>query len=217
MKIFIQKERNTALHYNMSLLGGFLGTYTLLLRGGNFGSAQTGNFLETMISLSEKNFAEVGIRIGAAVVYAVSLIISYILTNYSKTNMKKLVLIVEAIGLCIAAFIPLSADPVLALYPIFAIMSFQWGTYSGSKGYNSASVFMTNNFKQSVLGWTRFFFEHDPKEKEKACLYTTTVVSFLIGAFLGCISVYQWGRYAAFAGLLPLLTAWIILSYKSEK
>ena len=123
MKIFIQKERDTALHYNMSLLGGFLGTYTLLLRGGNFGSAQTGNFLETMISLSEKNFAEVGIRIGAAVVYAVSLIISYILTNYSKTNMKKLVLIVEAIGLCIAAFIPLSADPVLALYPIFAIVS----------------------------------------------------------------------------------------------
>ncbi|MDO4942362.1 MAG: YoaK family protein [Lachnospiraceae bacterium] len=214
-----QNETDVILHYIMSLVGGFLGTYALLLRGGNFGSAQTGNFLEAMISLSERDFAGLAIRTGGAVIYALALVFSYILTNCTNVNMRTMVLKVEAVGLLITALIPVTADPILALYPIFALMSFQWGTYSGAKGYNSASIFTTNNFKQCVLGWTQYFLQHDQKAKEKACLYTFTVLSFLSGAFLGCISVYRFGTYAAFVCYIPLFTARMVLlrNQKNQK
>lgn len=206
-----QMETDEILHYIMSLVGGFLGTYALLLRGGNFGSAQTGNFLEAMISLSEGDFAGLMIRAGGAFVYALALILSYILTNCTNVNMRTMVLKVEVVGLLIVALIPVTADPILALYPIFALMSFQWGTYSGAKGYNSASIFTTNNFKQCVLGWTQYFLRHDQKAKEKACLYTFTVLSFLSGALLGSIFVYRFGTYAAFACYIPLFLARMVL------
>lgn len=34
--------------------------------------------------------------------------------------------------------------------------SFQWGTFSEAQGYASATIFLSNNTKQSVLAWTQF-------------------------------------------------------------
>ena len=37
---------------------------------------------------------------------------------------------------------------------------------------------MTNNFKQSVLGWLQYGLTKDKEFKRKAILYTYTVISF---------------------------------------
>ena len=50
MRRIFQKELDMILHWNLTLVGGFLGTYAILLHAGNFGSAQTGNVME-MLSL----------------------------------------------------------------------------------------------------------------------------------------------------------------------
>lgn len=42
------------LHWNLTLVGGFLGTYAILLHAGNFGSAQTGNVMEMAAALTGK-------------------------------------------------------------------------------------------------------------------------------------------------------------------
>ena len=62
MRRIFQKELDMILHWNLTLVGGFLGTYAILLHAGNFGSAQTGNVMEMAAALTGKNFAEVGIR-----------------------------------------------------------------------------------------------------------------------------------------------------------
>ena len=46
MRRIFQKELDMILHWNLTLVGGFLGTYAILLHAGNFGSAQTGNVME---------------------------------------------------------------------------------------------------------------------------------------------------------------------------
>lgn len=208
---FIHDRLDTILHYNMSFVGGFLGTYALLLRSGNFGSAQTGNLMEMMIDISEGNMHDFLARFGALIIFGLSLVISYLLANYTSVSMRKLCLWVDAVGLVIAAFIPTTVYPVIALYPIFAIASFQWGTYAGAKGYNSASIFSTNNFRQCVWGWTQFAITHDKKALEKAELYTFTVLSFLTGALTGSFATNALGTYGAFIGLIPLVTARIFI------
>lgn len=42
----IRDRLDAILHWNISLVGGFLGAYAILLHAGNFGSAQTGNLME---------------------------------------------------------------------------------------------------------------------------------------------------------------------------
>ena len=61
MRRIFQKELDMILHWNLTLVGGFLGTYAILLHAGNFGSAQTGNVMEMAAALTGKKFAEVGI------------------------------------------------------------------------------------------------------------------------------------------------------------
>ena len=133
--------------------------------------------------------------------------ISYLLTNFTKLDMRKLVLWVDAAGLTVTAMMPEGMSAVVSLYPIFFCSAFQWGSYSGASGYNSASIFTTNNFKQSLLAWTQFVLTKDPEFRRKGIMYTMTVTLIFVGACIGCVSVYTYGAYGAFIGFVPLIVA----------
>lgn len=66
---------------------------------------------------------------------------------------------------------------------------------------------MTNNFKQSVLGWLQYGLTKDKEFKRKAILYTYTVISFFLGVVFGAWAVGQFGIYSAYVGFLPLAAA----------
>ena len=66
---------------------------------------------------------------------------------------------------------------------------------------------MTNNFKQSVLGWLQYGLTKDKEFKRKAILYTYTVISFFLGVVIGAWAVGQFGIYSAYVGFLPLAAA----------
>ena len=169
----IRDRLDAILHWNISLVGGFLGAYAILLHAGNFGSAQTGNLMEMGAELVSMEWFNVLLRLAA---------------------------------LALASMLPL--EPALVgIYPIFFASAFQWGVYSGADGFNSATIFMTNNFKQSVLGWLQYGLTKDKEFKRKAILYTYTVISFFLGVVLGAWAVGQFGIYSAYVGFLPLAAA----------
>ena len=199
------------LHWTMSVVGGFLGTYAILTHNGTFGSAETGNMMELAVEVTSLELDTVAVRLLAFLVFGAAIVISYLLTTYSKWNMRKLAIWIDAIGLLTTVFLPDSLDPIAGLYPIFFCAAFQWGTYYGAEGYNSASIFITNNYKQLLLAWTRYFIEKDRKLLAKAVLYSMTVISFFAGACIGCFSVYSWGKYGAFVCLIPLAAARLLL------
>src|SRR5699024_10560311 len=126
-----------------------------------FGSAETGNMMELAVEVTSLELDTVAVRLLAFLVFGAAIVISYLLTTYSKWNMRKLAIWIDAIGLLTTVFLPDSLDPIAGLYPIFFCAAFQWGTYCGAEGYNSASIFITNNYKQLLLAWTRYFIEKD--------------------------------------------------------
>lgn len=208
----IQRRLDAILHWNISLVGGFLGGYAILSHAGVFGSAQTGNLMEMAANARFMEWGEFGLRLLAMVVFACGVIASYMLTNYTKIHMRKLALWVDAAGLAFTALLPASLSPIVGLYPIFFSSAFQWGVYSGADGFNSATVFITNNFKQSVLGWTQYFLTKDREFKRKAVLYSLTTFLFFVGAFIGVWAVDVFGAsYGAYVGFVPLAAARIFI------
>ena len=202
----IRDRLDAILHWNISLVGGFLGAYAILLHAGNFGSAQTGNLMEMGVELVSMEWFNVLLRLAALVLFGLGVASAYLLTNFTKINMRKLALWVDAAALALASMLPL--EPALVgIYPIFFASAFQWGVYSGADGFNSATIFMTNNFKQSVLGWLQYGLTKDKEFKRKAILYTYTVISFFLGVVLGAWAVGQFGIYSAYVGFLPLAAA----------
>ena len=195
MRKLTDNQWEVLMHWLLTLVGGFMGTYAVLLHAGNFGSAQTGNIM------GSGSLCPVGFGVVSA----------YLLTNYTKLNMRKLALWVDAAGLTLASLIPL--DPVLVgLYPIFFCASFQWGVYSAAGGFNSASIFTTNNYKQALLGWAQYILTKDKEFLRKGIIYSFTVLSFFGGACLGAWSVYILNVRGAYVAFIPLVLARILIA-----
>lgn len=211
-----KKELDIILHWNLSVVGGFLGTYAILLYDGTFASAQTGNLMAMATALTQKNFTELAIRLLALVVFGAAIVISYLMTTLTAFDMKKLVLWVDAAGLLLSAYLPKQLPALVRLYPIFFCTAFQWGSYSGAAGYNSASIFSTNNLKQACLAWTQYVLTKEKELQNKAILYTGALLSFFAGACLGCICVFYCGAYSAWIGLCPLAAARILLVFREQ-
>lgn len=167
MRQKVTKDQWEALiHWNFAIVGGFLGAYAILLHMGNFGSAQTGNIMEMAASLVSGEWYDVLLRFLALPLFGGGVVVSYLLTNYTDINMRKLAIVVDAAGLVISSLLPLK-PALVGLYPIFFCSAFQWGVYSSANGYNSATIFSSNNFKQALLGWTQYFLTKDRNLRKK--------------------------------------------------
>lgn len=204
---------------DMTLVGGWLGAYAILLRGGNFGSAQTGNLIEMMLDIVEWDLFDLGVRLLAAVIFALALVLSTLLSHRAGLPMKTVTLLVEAAGMVVAALLPTDMNAVVALYPIFFISSFQWGTFNGAEGYSCSTIFSTNNLRQSVTAWVEYRVTGETTFRDKAVFYTQTVCCFLLGALLGGACSLRLGVRAMLLGLIPVGSALIMneLQRKAEQ
>ena len=86
------------------------------------------------------------------------------------------------------------------------------GVYSAAGGFNSASIFTTNNYKQALLGWTQYILTKDKEFLRKGIIYSFTVLSFFGGACLGAWSVYILNVRGAYVAFIPLVLARILIA-----
>ena len=77
----IRDRLDAILHWNISLVGGFLGAYAILLHAGNFGSAQTGNLMEMGAELVSMEWFNVLLRLAALVLFGLGVASAYLLTE----------------------------------------------------------------------------------------------------------------------------------------
>lgn len=197
----------TALHYNMSFVGGFLGVYAMFLRGGNFGSAQTANLIYLITGWLQGRWEENVIRLFSLLIYVGFMVAAFLLPHYLKTDKRRFCIWLEAACVLLCGFLPGEMNPLIALYPIFAATAFQWGVFGGAKGHSSATIFSTNNLKQMVLSWTEYFRTGEKKQREAAGFYTATLVYFHLGVLSGFAALHQWEIASIWACLVPLGTA----------
>lgn len=195
------------LHYLMTVVGGFLGGYAICSHGQAFGSAQTGNLLSIMVDLAYQSTSETIWKLGAFLLFSLSMSLAYLIARCTSWNMRVPCLWLDGGALVLTMLLPDTVPSTAWLYPIFIASSFQWGTYSGARGYSSPSLFLTGNLKQCVLSWTEYAVSREKKEKDKAWFYTVVILAFLAGAYFAGCSVRHLGRTAALVGLIPLAAA----------
>lgn len=105
------------------------------------------------------------IRLGAAVVYISGMIFATWISRFFKErDFRYLSVAIDIIACLILAQIPAETDSVLALYPMFFAAAIQWLAYTNASGYNSATVFSTNNTRQCFAGLTEYLCDHDPAQ-----------------------------------------------------
>ena len=195
-------------HHLMAVSGGFMGAYAILSRLEVFGSSQTANMITIIAHLVGKNYYDVLIRAAALLIYAAGIALTILIPKYTALkNLHILSIFIDMAALLATGFILAAANPVVALYPFFFATAFQWCSFGSVKGYNSSTIFSTNNLRQTVSSLTQYFCTRDPKALDKGLYFGGTLLFFHIGVIYSCFAYMAWEVKAAWAGLLPLAAA----------
>lgn len=112
---------------------------------------------------------------------------------------------IDIFAILLLGFFPSGMSPVVALYPVFFAMPFQWCTFKAPGGYNSSTIFSTNNLRQFTTAVTQFLMKKDSAQCDKAKFYGMTLLSFHTGAALSLILYMTCGLSGVWLCLVPCL------------
>ena len=206
---------NLYLHSIMCLTGGFIGGYAILSRSGNLGSAQTSNLINLVLCLLGHNLSQFLLHLFGAVLYFAGIELYVFVSHKTKINIERYGIMVNILGCIILSFIPKSVDPITGLLPIFFMMSTQWSVFHGTNGYNSSTIFSTNNFRQMSLGLGEYIYSKDKAHIDKAKFFANSLLWYHLGVISSYFACKTFGIQASLLVLIPSF-AGILITYKNS-
>ena len=175
---WIYNHKRALLHVNLAFIGGLTGAYAILVRGGNFGAAQTMNLIEMVLNFTEMNLTDAFLRLAIFILYGLAIIAAFLIGEHFASVKSYIALAVEAVCIWIAGIIPTSVNPLIALFPVFILNA-----------------------------WTRYHMTHDLAQKKRALLFTNTLILFHLGVLVGYFAVEYLGAHGIWVAFVPLVTA----------
>ena len=204
------------IHYTLSFIGGYLGLYAIVSRADVFGNAQTANLLGVVRDLIGRDFLDMLLRIGALLIYVTAVILTVWIPEHFSTDLRFISIGIDIFAILLLGFFPSGMSPVVALYPVFFAMPFQWCTFKAPGGYNSSTIFSTNNLRQFTTALTQFLMKKDSSQRDKAKFYGMTLLSFHTGAAMSLILYMTYGLSGVWLCLIPAFYAvWLIAEDRS--
>ncbi|MGN0482929.1 MAG: YoaK family protein [Lachnospiraceae bacterium] len=212
----VKENYELNLHRTMCLVGGFMGAYALLVRCNNFGSAQTTNMIYIITCLLGGNLLEFLVRIGGLIVYFSAIELTVYLETKTNIPLKRYTIFIECICLILLSLMPKDGDAILCLYPLFFMMSTQWCVFHGANGFNSSTIFSTNNFKQFSLALGHYLSEKDEASLEKMKLFANSLIFFHLGVAASFFACHAIQIQACWFAALPIAFAFFLVRKEEQ-
>lgn len=203
-------KSETLAHHTMAMVGGFMGVYALLMRNETFGSSETSNLIYLTVDGLNGSALDFAVRLGGTLCYIAGIMFATLMPKYvKKTDFRYISLLVDAVACLVLAQIPAGTNPLLALYPMFFATAVQWLSYTQAAGFNSATIFSTNNLRQCFSGLAEYLYSREEKHLRRFRFYGGTLIFFHIGVIYCWFCLKLWGIASIYACLLPLaVTLW---------
>ena len=93
---------------------------------------------------------------------------------------------------------------------MFFATAVQWLSYTQAAGYNSATIFSTNNLRQCFAGLTEYLYSREEKHLARFLFYGGTLLCFHAGVVYCWFCMKLWGIKSIYACLLPLAVGFIM-------
>lgn len=199
----------TWLHWNMSFVGGFFGAYALINRSATFGSSETANMIYIVTALLGTNLREGMIRIAALLIYVLGIELTVFLPKFIRADLRIVAVLMDAAAILVIAQLPADMDFMMALYPIFLVTAIQWCVFGGARGYTSASIFSTNNLKQTATSLGEYILTGDRAKWDKFKFFGLTLAAYHLGVIYVWGSCRMFGLKGAYTCMIPLAVAFL--------
>ncbi|MCR5725061.1 MAG: DUF1275 domain-containing protein [Treponema sp.] len=193
------------IHYTVAFIGGFLGLFPIVNTMHLFGSAQTANLINALLSLLTGKWQTLALCALGALIYALAVFLATVLPKHTSCNIQLLAMAVDvAAGFAMWRF-PRNGDfpVILYLYPTFFAMPFQWCAFKGAYGFASSTIFSSNNFRQLIASLTEVVCNGDKSFALKACFFGGTLAGFHLGVLTAGLLWHLLGNTAFLFAFVP--------------
>jgi len=173
----------------LALVGGFLDTYSYLVRSNVFANAQTGNMVLFGVNIINKDYNKSLHYLIPILAYFIGIIIAeFIRIKFErKNNWRQLVILVELIVLIVVAFIPNGDYNYIANILISFICALQVQTFTKVHGLAFASTMCTGNLIKSANAFTNFVETKNKQSLINFKKYLLIISVFILGSIIGCL------------------------------
>lgn len=154
----------------LAIVGGFLDSYSYLMRGHVFANAQTGNIVLFGVNLQKRDFTQAFYYFVPILAFAVGVILVEIIKHFYKEEHKihwrQRIVALEFVLITVVGFIPLGQYDVVANVLISFVCSMQVETFRRVHGHPFASTMCTGNLS-GTEALCQYFKTGDKTLKQK--------------------------------------------------
>ncbi|XRJ96271.1 YoaK family protein [Latilactobacillus sakei] len=169
----------------LTFIGGFLDAYCVILRGGVFASAQTGNIVFIGVDIATNQWSQLPEKIMPIIAFGIGVIIVQLARrhfNTARLNIWRLwLLALQIVVLIIVGFLSTAVPNMIVTTMLSMSMATQLASYSTVNGYPYANTFTTGNYRKLVENCYLFIATKEKKYQQKAKYFGLIVGSFFIG------------------------------------
>ena len=183
----------------LAIVGGFLDSYSYLMRGHVFANAQTGNIVLFGVNLQKRDFILVEI-------------IKHFYKEEHKIHWRQRIVALEFVLITVVGFIPLGQYDVVANVLISFVCSMQVETFRRVHGHPFASTMCTGNLRSGTEALCQYFKTGDKTLKQKSLRYYGIITFFIIGAVIGGFLTGRAGGSSIFICSILLAIATILMA-----
>ncbi len=205
-------KKDMLLHYAVATIGGFLGGYTIVNHSDIFGNAQTANMIHLVVDIFSGKFDGIIYLILSFFAFVAGNAVFALLRKFCpKLDIRAVSLTLTSVAIIIIGAIPNLANDYLSILPIVFVMPIQWNAFTISNGYNSSTIFSSNNLRQATIALTEYIVDKDKRHKHKAIFYCLTLGSFHAGVALSCVTSLYFGVSSVWFCFIPVTLS--VISY----
>lgn len=208
-KEFLECEKRWVFAF-LIFVAGFYGAYTMLLRGGVFCNAQTGNMVLMGIALGQGDWTKALSYLFPIGIFLLGVMISELIPKFVRrmgVRWDTLLILIEILGVTAVGFVPLTANHKISQFVIMLLCGMQFNTFRQAEGIGMATTFCTNHLRMfgSSLARALFHGRKYPDAAGKALAHGIMIACFVLGALISALLCRFCGGYTILFTLIPLI------------
>lgn len=205
------RDMDRWIHFNMAIVGGFLGGFAILNHHELFGSAQTSNLISVFADLAGHPDANFFVRLLGVFIYMFALSLTVILPKFTRLHLPYVSLFIDAMAALIVAFLPSDLNDFIALYPLYFAMAIQWCSFKGGDGFTCSTIFSTNNLRQFTTSMTEYLCSKNPDALRKWKFFASVLLCFHFGVIVSYLSCKNFGHTGSLVCFLPVFSGFCLV------
>lgn len=207
--------------YLLTMLGGFIGGYSYVTRGGVFASAQTGNLIQLSLKMAEGRFDVWYLHILPMIMFGLGIMLCEYIKIHVGTDKgihwMQMLLIMEACMLVIVAFMPIGRLNIYANMLLGCMAGMQTQCIRKVEGTVLMTTMLTGNARTLAENLFYAIHDRDGVKGKVAWKLFGTIIFFIVGVMMGAIFSTRYHQRAIIFGLafIVIAQAMIIMNRKT--